>query len=136
MVTRLGYRSPFHCTATGLVLAAEMEEEDVNGMINRHGMKRFTAKTMTTPAKLKKRLVETRRLGYAVVDAEYKPDLCAIAVPIRDHTGKAVASLMTAIPSNRISKEKKLVETLVGVLKTQAAVISKQIGYSIPPPGN
>jgi IclR family acetate operon transcriptional repressor len=130
MVTRLGYRSPFHCTATGLVLAADMAPDEVERMIDRHGLKRFTPKTMTTPAKLKRRLAEVRQLGYAVVDAEYKEELCAIAVPIRDHTGKVVVSLMTAIPSDRSNKDKKRVDALIQVLKNEAAVISKRIGYT------
>ena len=79
--------------------------------------------------KLKKRLKEVQRLGYAIADGEYKLDLCAIAVPVADHTGKVVASLMTAIPSVRSAKDKRLVDTLIGVLKREADSISRQIGY-------
>jgi DNA-binding IclR family transcriptional regulator len=129
MVTRLGHRSPFHCTATGLVLAAGIPETSVDAMIARHGLRRFTATTITSTAKLKKRLREVRDLGYSIVDGEYKADLCAVAVPIWDHTGNVVASLMTAIPSVRSSKDKKLAETLIGVLKREAELISHEIGY-------
>jgi IclR family KDG regulon transcriptional repressor len=129
MVTRLGHRSPFHCTATGLVLVADMQDSAVNEMITRHGLKRFTSSTITSVAKLKKRLKQVRELGYSIVDGEYKPDLFAVAVPIWDHTGKAVASLMTAIPSVRSSKDKKLASNLLAVLKREAALISKKIGY-------
>ena len=107
-----------------------MTEEEVRGMIERHGLRRFTPKTITTVTQLKKRLAEVKQLGYAVVDGEYKPDLCAIAVPIRDYVGKIAASLMTAIPSDRSSKNKSLVEGLIDVLKSEAALISKQIGYA------
>jgi len=51
-------------------------------------------------------------------------------VPIRDYVGKIAASLMTAIPSDRSSKNKSLVEGLIDVLKSEAALISKQIGYA------
>jgi DNA-binding IclR family transcriptional regulator len=129
MVTRLGHRSPFHCTATGLVLVADMQDSAVDEMITRHGLKRFTSSTITSVAKLKKRLIQVRELGYSIVDGEYKPDLFAVAVPIWDHTGKAVASLMTAIPSVRSSKDKKLASNLLAVLKREAALISKKIGY-------
>lgn len=129
MVTRLGSRSPFHCTATGLVIAAAMTDEVVQNMIERHGLKKFTPKTITSAAKLKKRLREVRRLGYAICDGEYKPDLCAIAVPLWDHTEKVVASLMTAVPSERIGKDKKLVENLIAILKRESELISKQTGF-------
>lgn len=129
MVTRLGSRSPFHCTATGLVIAAAMTDEAVDEMIQRHGFRKFTPKTITTAAKLKKRLREVRHLGYAVCDGEYKADLCAIAVPLWDHSGKVVASLMTAISSERSSKDKKLVETLAAILKRESELISRRIGF-------
>src|SRR3989304_4719256 len=86
MVTRLGHRSPFHCTATGLVLVADMQDAAIDMMIARHGLKRFTGTTITTTARLKKRLKEVQELGYSIVDGEYKPDLCAVAVPIWDHS--------------------------------------------------
>jgi IclR family KDG regulon transcriptional repressor len=129
MVTRLGSRSPFHCTATGLVIAAELSDETVDEMIQRHGLKKFTPKTITSASKLKKRLKDVRQLGYAICDGEYKPDLCAIAVPLWDHSGKVVASLMTAIPSERSSKDKKLAENLVAILKRESELISKRIGF-------
>ena len=129
MVTRLGFRSPFHCTATGLVITAAMDDAAVNGMISRHGLKKFTPKTLTNVTKLKKRLKDVRRLGYAIADGEYKPDLCAIAVPIADHTGTVVASLMTAVPSVRSAKDKRLVENLIGFLKREAELISRRIGF-------
>ncbi|HTY36112.1 MAG TPA: IclR family transcriptional regulator [Bacteroidota bacterium] len=129
MVTRLGSRSPFHCTATGLVIAAAMTDEAVDEIIARHGLKKFTSKTITSASRLKKRLKDVRQLGYAVCDGEYKPDLCAIAVPLWDHTGKVMASLMTAIPSERSSKDKKLVDNLVTILKQEAEQISKHIGF-------
>jgi DNA-binding IclR family transcriptional regulator len=74
-------------------------------------------------------LKEVDRLGYAVADGEYKPELCAVAVPIWDHAGAVVASLMTAVPSARSRKDKKLVVNLISVLKREAAQISKRIGY-------
>jgi DNA-binding IclR family transcriptional regulator len=130
MVTRLGYRSPFHCTATGLMITADMKPDEVQEMIERHGLKHFTSKTITSPSKLKKRLAEVHQTGYAIVDGEYKPDLFTIAVPIWDHTGRVVGSLMTAIPSVRGHRDKKLVESLIDVLKKEAGAISNRMGYN------
>jgi IclR family acetate operon transcriptional repressor len=136
MVTRLGQRSPFHCTATGLVIAGGMSDQAIDEMIDRHGLRRFTPKTIINETRLKRRLKEVNRLGYAVADGEYKPDLCAVAVPIWDHTGAVVASLMTAVQSARSHKDKKLVNNLIAVLKREAAQISKRIGYEKGSMGN
>jgi IclR family acetate operon transcriptional repressor len=133
MVTRLGQRSPFHCTATGLVIAAAMAEDVVDEMIEQHGLRKFTARTLTSVNSLKRRLKEVDRLGYAVVDGEYKPDLCAVAVPIWDHSGKVVASLMTAVPSARSRKNKRLIDKLITVLKHEALEISRRLGFEKAP---
>jgi IclR family KDG regulon transcriptional repressor len=130
MVTRLGHRSPFHCTASGLVLTSDLPSEEVDAMIERQGLRKYTSKTVTTPAKLKRRIEEVKKQGFAIADGEYKTDLCAMAVPVWDHSGQVVASLMTAVPSDRINREKRIVDDLLSVLRREALHISKRIGYT------
>jgi IclR family transcriptional regulator, KDG regulon repressor len=132
MVARLGQRSPLHCTATGQILIAELAEEQVDGMIHRHGLKKFTPFTITSPVKFKKRLLEVKQQGFSIADAEYKPDLCAVAVAIRDHHGRICASLMTALQSERTRKNKGPLNQHIATLKKEAAVISREIGYMEP----
>jgi len=128
MVTRLGQRSPVHVTATGQVILADMGPEAFDTIVAR-GLKKFTPRSITTPPRLKKRIYEVKKLGYSVTDAEYKPDLCAIAVPIRDHRGKVTAALMTALQSERTRKNKAIIPDMVAVLKREANAISHQIGF-------
>lgn len=129
MVTRLGHRSPVHCTATGLVLVAELDEKEVKGIVDRRGLKKFSDTTITSWTGLKKRLKEVRRDGFSVVDGEYKEELCAIAVPLRDHLGRIVSSLMTAIPSERYKKNRRYANELIKTLDNQAKIISKRLGF-------
>jgi DNA-binding IclR family transcriptional regulator len=81
---------------------------------------------------LKVRLKQVRKEGFVVADAEYKPDLCVIAVPIRDHHGKAHAALMTGIQSERVRRNKSLLGDIVQILKREGLVISREIGYQGP----
>ena len=129
IVTRLGLRSPVHCTASGLSMIAELPDEEINEMIEAKGLARFTPKTITTEKALKKKLAEVRRLGYAVADGDFKPDLYALAVGIRDYQGKIVASLMTALHSASARKSKKLVASLIKILQDEGYDISKRLGY-------
>ena len=129
MVTRLGQRSPVHATASGQVLSADLGPEVLKKIIERSGLTKFTPRTITNAAKLKKRLRKVKQLGYVVADGEYKPDLCAIAVPIHDHRGGVTAALMTALQSERIRKNKRIIPGLVAILKKEAAEISREIGY-------
>ena len=129
MVARLGQRSPVHATASGQVLISEMNQEAIDSLIGRNGLKKYTPRTITDPERLHKRLLRIRNDGYVVANAEYKPDLCVIAAPIRDHHGLIAAALMTAMPSDRARKEITRVREVVRILKTESAVISREIGY-------
>jgi DNA-binding IclR family transcriptional regulator len=129
MVARLGQRSPVHATASGQVLIADLNKELLERILERGGLKKFTPRTITSAARLRKRLKEVQHDGYSVADAEYKPELCAISVPIHDHRGKVVAALMTAIQSERKRKTDSIVR-IVEILKKEASVISHEIGYA------
>jgi len=131
IVARLGSRSPVHTTATGQVLVSEAGPEVIDRVIERTGLKKFTEKTITNPAQFRKRLEQVRKQGFSITDAEYKPDLCAVAVPIRDHRNGVVASLMTALPSGKISKHKAHVRGMIDVLKAKADIISRELGSKI-----
>jgi DNA-binding IclR family transcriptional regulator len=128
IVARLGARSPVHATASGQVLIAGLPMQTLDRIVGQSGLKRYTPKTITSEVRLKKRLREIVRDGYSVADAEYKPDLCAISVPIYDHNANVVAALMTGIQSAR-TKKVEAIARIVTVLKKEAAVISHAIGY-------
>jgi IclR family transcriptional regulator, KDG regulon repressor len=129
IVARLGSRSPVHATATGQVLIAEAAPEVVDRVIERTGLKKFTEKTIVNAAQLQKRLDLVKKQGFSITDAEYKPDLCAVAVPVRDHRGTVVASLMTALPSGQANKRKAHVRELIAILQQKAEVISRELGH-------
>jgi DNA-binding IclR family transcriptional regulator len=128
IVARLGSRSPVHATATGQVLISEAAPEVVDRVIERTGLRKFTEKTIINSVQLRKRLEQVRKQGFAITDAEYKSDLCAVAVPIRDHRGAVVASLMTALPSGQANKRKAYVRELITILKVKADIISRELG--------
>ena len=132
MVARLGQRSPVHATASGQVLISDLKPDVLEKIIERSGMKKYTPKTITSLRKLKQRLEEVKEEGYAVADAEYKPDLCALAAPIFDHHSRVSAALMMALSHERIARNKKLIDGMIDILKREAATISHEIGYQEP----
>jgi IclR family KDG regulon transcriptional repressor len=129
MVARLGQRSPVHATAIGQVLVADLAPDVQDAVLSKIPLKRYTPATIISLPKLKKRLREVHDHGFSVADAEYKPDLCAIAAPIRDHHGRATAALMAAIHSDRARRNKSLVANSIEVLRREAEVISEQLGF-------
>ncbi len=129
MVARLGTRSPAHATASGQVLIAELGAEALDKVVERTGLRRFTPLTITTVAGLKRRLERTAEQGFAVANGEYKPDLCVVAVPVRDHRGHVAAALMTALHSERARRDRKRIPYLISALKQEAEVISSELGF-------
>ncbi len=130
IVTRLGLRSPVHCTASGLAIIAGLSDTQLDEVVKRKGLPKFTSKTITTKKALVSKLEEVRKMGYAVANGDYKIDLYALAVGIRDHRGKVVASLMTALHSDIARSNKKLVKSLIDSLVQEGRDISKLIGYN------
>jgi len=130
IVTRLGDTSPAHCTAIGQVLLAGLPDEEVAKIVSARGLKRYTKLTITSEARLRKRLAEVRADGYAIVDGEYKTDLCAMAAPIRDHTGNVVAAVMIGLPAAR-SDKKSAVQKLARSLQRVGLDISSQLGCKV-----
>jgi len=130
IVARLGTSSPFHCTATGQVITAGMHEEELDQLIKTKGLKKYTSKTITSTVKLKKKLKQVREERFAICDREYKNDLIALAVPIFEHSGRVIASLMTAIQTNQVKNNRKKIDYLVKVLKREGEAISRKLGYN------
>jgi IclR family KDG regulon transcriptional repressor len=129
IVTRLGHRSPIHCTASGQVIAAYQPEPTWEKYLTVNQLRKYTSKTVTIVPKLKKKFEEIKKLGYAIAEGEFKPDLWAAAVPIFDHAGHVMASIMVAMPSDRAEKNADYIQDLIARLQGEAYAISLRIGF-------
>ncbi|MPY85835.1 MAG: hypothetical protein GEV00_21670 [Actinophytocola sp.] len=90
-----------------------------------------TPKTLTDPDKLRAALDTVRKRGYAVNRCGWRPGVCGVAAPIRDHRGMVVASVGVCAPESRFTNLR--VKRLTREVLTTAALISEQLGYSAPP---
>ncbi len=97
----IGGRAPAHATASGLALLA-FQEAATQARVSRGSRKKFTERTITTPERLRRRLAEIRRKGYALSAGAWYPGTAGVAAPIRSHTGCVVAALSVAGPAERI----------------------------------
>ncbi|HTU02145.1 MAG TPA: IclR family transcriptional regulator [Candidatus Sulfotelmatobacter sp.] len=126
MYSRVGRRSPLHCTALGKVLLAYQPEE-VFRALPRSAYHRFTPRTITTPARLHEELKRVREDGYAVDNQEFEDGLRCVAAPVRDHRDRVVASLGIAGPTARLKPI--ALPALIKRLKESADAISAALGY-------
>ena len=109
---RVGNTSPMHCTGNGKLLLLNYTPEQLDEMIRRKGLPRYTQNTITT------------REGLVLCEVGVR----CLACPIYDHTGKVIAGMSVTGPASRMTDEK--LQRIRGRLSEAAKKISEVFGYS------
>ncbi len=78
----LGKAFPLHCSAAGKVLMAYHPQHEVEEIISRHGLPRFTLNTVTQKERLMVELARIRGRGYGESREEFGKEAAALAFPI------------------------------------------------------
>jgi DNA-binding IclR family transcriptional regulator len=120
LYTRIGARLPLHGGAATKVLLAWAPAEDVEALI-RAGLRRYTARTITDPDRLRAHLAQIRRDGHSLSREELDEGATGIGVPVRDDTGAVVAGLSLSGPSNRFD-DRALPRLIREVVRTGARI--------------
>ena len=92
VLTRVGGRFPLHASGIGLVLLAHAPEA-VQREVLGGPLQRFTAYTITDPARLSRVLDQVRRDGVAISDRQVTDDAMSVAAPVTDASGEVIAAL-------------------------------------------
>ena len=121
----IGRRWPAHATSTGKLLLALLEPTPPLPRLTR-----FAPKTITTRASFLRELSRIRRLGYATAIDELEPGLVALAAPVRNHSGIAVAALSINGPGIRLDPKRR--RALLAMLCRAADRVSSRLGARIP----
>ena len=127
--TTVGSKNPAHCTSVGKALLAGLSEKQLEQILSKSGLRRFTDKTITEQSDLKKELELIRRCGYATDDEEIEVGLRCVAAPIKNHQGEFTAAISVAGPTIRMTDE-RMAEIAKGAIKV-ANQISFQFGYNM-----
>lgn len=123
----MGARVPAHCSGVGKALLASLPEPEIDAIIDRHGLARFTAMTLTNAAQLKSELTRIREQGYAVDNQEREDGVICVAAPVRDYTDQVIAAISISGPRERMGD--KDWDPLIATLKSTAADLSHSLGY-------
>ena len=124
---RVGNTSPMHSTGNGKLLLLNYSEEQIDLLIAKRGLKRFTENTLTDKESLMKRLEKIRQQGYALDEEENEIGLRCLAYPIYNYTGKIVAGISITGPVSRVTRE--LIQEKGHYLQKAAEEISERLGY-------
>lgn len=103
----IGRRLPLHCTAAGKPLLAYQPALVLDALLARP-LARYTARTITDPALLRRELGLVRAQGFAVAQEEYEAELSAVGAAVRNHRGEVVASITISGPTYRLGQQRLL----------------------------
>jgi len=125
--TAVGDRVALHCTSVGKAILSRLSREEVDGIVDRVGLPKFTEATITDPDVLHRELERTRARGYAIDRGEHEAGLYCVGAPILDSHGQVIASCSVSGSDVEIIHD-KLPEYSARVMHT-AQEISRRMGY-------
>jgi IclR family acetate operon transcriptional repressor len=100
---RLGARVPMHCSGVGKALLSALDDAALARHLDRHGLARMTARTLTDAKMLGADLAAARARGYAIDDEEHAVGLRCVAAPIFNEHGDPVGAVSLSGPMARIT---------------------------------
>jgi DNA-binding IclR family transcriptional regulator len=121
VLTRVGGRMPLHATGVGLVLLAHAPA-DLQEKVLAGPLRRFTAKTVTTPHELRRILADIRRTQVAVCDGHVELVALSVAAPVHGPSGEVVAAVSVVVHMERRSAP------YVPVVRAAARGIARVLG--------
>lgn len=104
----IGAHVPIHCTASGKLFLAFMQDAHRTQLLNRVVLDPLTPKTITDRDSLDKELRRIRAQEIGVDDEEFIRGMVAIAVPVKDAHGQVLA----AVACHAATAQKSLHELL------------------------
>jgi DNA-binding IclR family transcriptional regulator len=125
--TRIGQTMPLHSSAVGKVLAAYLDEESLDEIIEANPLIRATENTITSPEVFKKFLIYVRETGYAIEDEEGEIGVRCVGAPIFNSKGKVVAAVSVTGVRNDLHSAQ--FHEIGSTVKDYGMLISEQFGY-------
>ncbi|MFF5992779.1 IclR family transcriptional regulator [Prauserella flavalba] len=138
----VGRRCTATCVATGRVLLAYSDHAEIDRVLA-EPLPSYTPHSIVDPDEMRQLLTDVRTNGFGVNKCSYRDEVCGVAAPIRDHTGRVVASVGLCLPEHRFSEERfPLLRDLTlqagadisVALGGPAAVITHRVAADVAPP--
>jgi IclR family KDG regulon transcriptional repressor len=104
----VGKTVPCYSTAAGRAILAYLPSAELDALLVKMKMVRFTESTITDEATLRQSLAEVRRDGYAVSIGEYDADIVVVSAPVFDIHHRVVASCSIAALESRVKSQEQI----------------------------
>jgi DNA-binding IclR family transcriptional regulator len=127
----VGYGANLHARASCLSMFAFLPEDLVETMLLGTRFEKLTARTISSFDELRHRLVQVRRVGYAVDEEEFSDGVCCVSAPFFDAAGQPAGSFTVSAASSRFAGHGG---TLANAVQEAAALATRLTGgvHSLP----
>ncbi|WP_104204348.1 IclR family transcriptional regulator domain-containing protein [Billgrantia saliphila] len=122
----VGTRLPAAHTSMGRVLLAQLPDAELDAFLEKAVLEPYTDRTITDRAELKRRILEVRQQGYAIVDQELDSGLRSLAVPAFDANGKLLGGINISTNAARVDYD-TLVKRYLPLLQEKARQIRTSV---------
>lgn len=124
----VGERKQLYSTAVGRAILCNMKDDELEDILNKIELKKFTEHTKIDKEELLEELHKSKKRGYAIDDEENEPGIRCAGSVILGHSGEIVGAISISGPTFRITKEN--VDDYGKKVSYYASLISKDLGYS------
>lgn len=122
----IGARYPACATSLGRVLLAGLSDAALDHYLANVRPEALTSKSITDPAILKREILRVRDAGFSTTVDQLDYGITALAVPIRDASGRTVAALNTSGYTGKVTPE-TLVADRLPAMREAASHIAHEI---------
>ena len=123
----VGRRVPAHCTASGKVLLAHLEESKLERYLRERELEPRTPNTITDPDVFREELNTIREQGYAEENEEFYQGNACIAAPVKNYQGRVVGAVSVSFPPQ--SSPGPNCKQTTNVVKEKGREVSARLGF-------
>ena len=124
----VGSRLPAFCSSLGRVLLSGLSDEELDHWLAEETFAPQSPRTITDRAKVRQKVLEARRLQYALIDSEMEVGVRSIAVPICDRAGDTIAALNIGTTAARASLD-HMRKVFLPALREAAREVERTMGH-------
>lgn len=124
----VGNAVSMHSTGNGKLMLSQYTMEEIDALIEKKGLHRYTENTICTKQELLEELAIIRAHGYAIDNEESEIGMRCIAYPVYNDSGKIVAGVSVTGPTVRMTMD--LIESKLEYLESVSKQLSSVIGVS------
>lgn len=127
LYTTIGRRSPLYAGACARSILSFLSAVEREEYLKKVDLKPYAKGTIVNIDELRETISEARNAGYTISYSELEDFTAAVAVPIFDHTGEAIAGL--SIAGIETNYQKETLEKYIVRAKEASLEISMKLGY-------